>query len=177
MNKTGGETGPSRHVQIAELKVCGEGLLKATLGSCVGIAVISREPAVCGLVHCLLPKGPVTCASMDGRYVSTALANLLRAMGLEDRQAHPRRHLRAYLAGGARVMGELERPGRARIGEKNLEAARQGLQREGIQFEELETGGEFGCVLEMDCAKREVRCRRLRAMDWSLLGRGERRTR
>ena len=37
----------------------GNDVLRATLGSCVGIGLLWRERAIYGLAHCLLPDAPV----------------------------------------------------------------------------------------------------------------------
>lgn len=159
MNPCGGASdGPgdkaARHALIGQIRVGSSGTLKATLGSCVGIALISRDPRVCGLAHCLLPAAASGAACLDARYASHAVGNLLRKMAVgPDGQ----RKLRAYLCGGAHVL-RIARP----IGQLNLSACRARLRLHGIRLvEELETGGDRSCEMEVDCETQTVTCVRL----------------
>ncbi|MEJ0004348.1 MAG: chemotaxis protein CheD [Pararobbsia sp.] len=45
-------------VRIGEAKAASHGVLKATLGSCVGIGLLWRARQRCALAHCLLPESP-----------------------------------------------------------------------------------------------------------------------
>ena len=136
-----------QHVKIAEIKVASTGILKATLGSCVALAVINRKTGVCGLAHCLLAEAPVGEASKNARYVDQALPNLLRAVcGSSFRRSN----LLGFLAGGARMIGNAiaERPA---VGDFNLNAARAAFQALRIPFAELATGGIQGYNVVLDC--------------------------
>lgn len=155
----------TQHVQIGQIGVSEDGVLKATLGSCVGIALVCRKPRRYGLAHCLLPEAAAGEECGNARYASHAVRNLLAAMGLEDQEAHPRRFVRAYLAGGARVIGEAPVGGRRHIGELNLEAARRALAAESIHYDELDTGGELGCNIELDCTAHAVKSWRLKPLE------------
>lgn len=135
-----------KHVMIAEIKVASSGVLKATLGSCVALAVVNRLTGVCGLAHCLLAQAPPGTASNDARYVSEALPNLIRAVnGLPT----ARKHLRGFLAGGARMFHTSSE--RQTVGDLNVAAAREAFRESRIPFEEMDTGGMRGYSVILDC--------------------------
>lgn len=73
----------ARYVGIGEV-VIGRtnAVLKATLGSCVGIAFFWNKGGVCGLAHCLLPESPKSVLSIGVRYVDQAVPSLFALMQL-----------------------------------------------------------------------------------------------
>ncbi|WP_051670837.1 chemotaxis protein CheD [Bryobacter aggregatus] len=155
---TASRSSPKEQVLICEILVSTTGILKATLGSCVGIALFSRKPRICGLAHCLLPMAPPGKETQDARYANQAVRNLMRAMGVA---AKPSRNLTAYLSGGANVLHLPQHPGRKHIGELNLEACKAELYQLGIHLEEIETGGELACNMLVDCVAQTVTSSRI----------------
>ena len=134
-------------MRIAEIKVSSEGFLKATLGSCVAIAMVNRKTGICGLAHCLLPSAPAEAAPDDARFVDRAIANLMRAVGFEE---SCKREIRAYLGGGARMIADKDLS-RASVGEMNVAAAKTTLDAHRIRFKVLEVGGNQACTVVVDC--------------------------
>ena len=149
-----------QHVRIAEIRTATQGLLKAALGSCVGLGIINTKTGVCGMAHCLLPIAPANEECTVGRYADQALKNLLREVLPRVRD---KGHLRAYLAGGARVMPEIGGGDkRWHVGELNLSAARSAFKEHGLNHTELEIGGTEGCTLVINCNTFEVTSSRIR---------------
>ena len=85
-------------VRIGEARHATQGVLRATLGSCVGIGLIWRNQRRCVLAHCLLPnapmpgQGPVYDDDRDprycARYVDRTLPVLFRLLEVERRALH-----------------------------------------------------------------------------------------
>jgi chemotaxis protein CheD len=148
------------HVKIAEIKTASEGYLKATLGSCVGIASIDYNSGLCGLAHCLLPCAPPEAQSRDARFVDRALPNLLRAIGVETRG---KADLGAFLGGGARMMPETHIR-QTTVGGMNIEAATATFKAHRIPFTVLEVGGTQACTMLVDCKSMTVTSGRIDSM-------------
>ncbi len=132
-----------KRVQMGEFSTAREGILRTVLGSCVGIVIFCRNPRVSGLAHCLLPFSPAGQQDAQARFVDQAIPNLLRAMEIDKT---PRSRVRAFVAGGAQA-----HPGANNIGQLNLDWSRKLLRDLGIRFVELDTGGQKGCELSVDC--------------------------
>jgi chemotaxis protein CheD len=154
---TANEQAPILHVRIGELRTGTSGILKATLGSCVAIALIDQRTGVCGLAHCFLPFAPEGCAGTDARYADRAAANLLRQVAPDPAE---KRKLRAFLAGGGRLLSQ-EASSRLQVGQLNVRAARAGLAELGIRFTEIEIGGEAGCNAILDCDTFTFTCEKI----------------
>lgn len=156
------------HVRIGRLAL-GQGAmhLKATLGSCVGIALVWRERGLCALAHCLLPQAPLgadprpaSClpdgseTSEGARYVDQAVQNLLARLGAGPGD---RRQIRAHLAGGANMQRRVPAPGASRaIGDLNIEAAQRALASAGIEVASRDVGGFCARQIRVHCAAPEV---------------------
>jgi chemotaxis protein CheD len=148
---------PVTHVRIGELRTAKFGILKATLGSCVAIALIDRREGLCGLAHCFLPVAPEGYVGRDARYADRAAANLLQKVA-PDASAH--RKLRAFIAGGGRLLSQ-EVSSRLQVGTANVEAVRAGLRGLGIRFKEIEIGGAQGCNAVLDCNNFTFTCEKI----------------
>jgi chemotaxis protein CheD len=129
-------------------------ILRATLGSCVGIGLLWRARATYGLAHCLLPA-PVGAARDPGaaqagngaKYVIEALPKLLSMMHANDA---PEGEIEAVLAGGANMMHHrmtIHEP----IGELNIRMARQMLTDARLKLVHVDVGGECGRQLTIHC--------------------------
>jgi chemotaxis protein CheD len=136
-----------QHVRIGEIRTASTGILKATLGSCVGIALIHPRTHLCGLAHCFLPLAPAGVASTDARYADRAVANLLLKVAPDPTR---RRGLRAFITGGGRMLNE-EADSRLQVGQLNVEAVRASLKELHIRFSELHIGEFAGCNAILDC--------------------------
>lgn len=149
---------PLQHVLIGEIKVASQGFLKATLGSCVAIALIDRKRKVCALAHCLLPYAPRGASPADARFADHALQNLMKAGGWESTGT---RGLAGYLAGGARMIPETD-GSRPTVGEMNVTAAQTAFDAHRIRYQLLEVGGTEGYSVLLDCEALTLTCNRIR---------------
>jgi len=131
-------------------------ILRATLGSCVGIGLLWRSRATYGLAHCLLPEpsgnargaSPRTPQAGNGaKYVIEALPKLLSMMHADEACEG---EIEAVLAGGANMMHRrtaVHEP----IGELNVRMARQMLAHARLKVVHVDVGGECGRQLTIDC--------------------------
>jgi chemotaxis protein CheD len=142
-------------------------ILRATLGSCVGIGLLWRARGTYGLAHCLLPR-PVSDARAPARatqeirhgnsakYVVDALPALISMMGAG---AAPEGEIEAVLAGGANMMHHrttIHEP----IGELNVRMAQQLLADARVRVIHADVGGECGRQLTIDCEQQDYAVRR-----------------
>jgi chemotaxis protein CheD len=144
--------GEPSYVGMGELRVCSRGeVLRATLGSCIGIAVVWKKRGRCGLAHCLLPEAPVQTIRIGARYVSQAVPSLLALLG-----AKPADHadIEVTIAGGARMLRSC--PGLPNVGQLNTQAARFYLAQAGLQVCRIEVGGRRGRQITVDSALQTV---------------------
>ncbi|MDE2368860.1 MAG: chemotaxis protein CheD [Burkholderiales bacterium] len=124
-------------------------ILKATLGSCVGIAFVWRERGLCALAHCLLPRAPAPDWPRGARYVDQAIASMLQLM-----QAAPEHlaQIEAHVAGGAnmsrRAAGDSRTP---MVGQLNVEALLSLLAARRIALSSRDLGGDHARQMRLDC--------------------------
>jgi putative nucleotidyltransferase with HDIG domain len=123
-------------------------VLEAYLGTCVGVALCDEETGVGGLIHLLLPE-PVSLAGsfQPGKYASTGFPIFLRA--LYDEGAS-KKHLKAFIAGGALVGPLSSSDLQLDIGGRTAETVMSFLKEEDIPIEQSETGGFLTCSLSLD---------------------------
>jgi len=144
-------------VKMAEIGYAADGgVLKTTLGSCVGVILRDRERRVAGLAHVMLPQrlhpnDPPAKAADSG--VPALLA------GVESRGGR-RAALEAWLVGGA-CMFPVEHGGIASIGARNVEEARRQLGGIGVPVVFEEVGGTCGRTVTFEPATGAVSVRTL----------------
>jgi chemotaxis protein CheD len=143
-------------VKMGDLAVAtgpGHVLASIGLGSCVGVALVSRSRAVAGLAHVMLPEAP-TEGSAGPRYADYAVPALVRE--LAERGA-PKDDLDAALVGGAQMFtfdgSTME------IGLRNERAVRAALESEGIPVRAAATAGSTGRTIRVHVATGEVTCK------------------
>ncbi len=143
------------HVRMGELALgTAPDLLKATLGSCVGIAFVWRARNLFALAHCLLPRAPGPDMPPGARYVDQAVHSLLQRLQAEPADCA---QIEAHLAGGA-SMREGGTAGQRTpvVGALNVEAALRLLHGRGIAVHSQDTGGTCARQMRVDCAEASV---------------------
>lgn len=156
----------AREIQVymCELAVgSGHDVLRATLGSCVGIGLLWRERALYGLAHCLLPgdghaRTGTGLAGIGAKYVTQAVPSLLRLMGITEAA---RDSVEAVLAGGANMVNYASEPRHEAIGAQNVRVARRLLGALGVRVVHCDVGGVCGRQLLIDCAQHEFVVRKI----------------
>jgi len=137
-------------VHIGEVKIAKNGeLLKAILGSCVGIGIIWKEKNICGLAHCLLAESPVPTFTIGGRFVDQAIRSLLACMKIR-----PENHesVELVIVGG----GNMTNPGVSDssdlVGATNFRVALREAENHGLRVVHSDGGGEEGRKIFIDAS-------------------------
>lgn len=144
--------GPSHDIQVlmGEVRIGrGEDVLRATLGSCVGIGLMWRARGLYGLAHCLLPEAPQPTLAIGAKYVTQAVPSLLALMKADGAR---RSEIEAVIAGGGNMMPHQPTPRHGLIGAANAKMAQALITETGIPIVHVEVGGEIGRQLTIDCA-------------------------
>ncbi|MCW7752478.1 HDOD domain-containing protein [Desulfobotulus sp. H1] len=130
-------------------------ILKALLGTCVGVSIYDTVAGVGGLLHMLLPE-PVSGSSgtHPGKYASTGVPAFLKA--LIEKGSHPD-NMRATVAGGALVGPVSEQDMALDIGGRTTEMVHELLKRYQVPVVASETGGFFTCTLELNLTSGKTR--------------------
>ncbi|WP_430389298.1 chemotaxis protein CheD [Dyella sp. 20L07] len=140
-------------VRMCEVRVGnGQDILRATLGSCVGIGLLWRQQGRYGLAHCLLPEAPPQGSGGGAKYVTDALPSLLSLMEIPPARFG---QIEAVVAGGACMVQHQVPPKHGLIGEQNAKMAQRLLASAGIRVVHVDVGGECGRQLLIDCAENQ----------------------
>ena len=137
------------HVKIAEVKIGTTGdLLKACLGSCVGIAFIWKEKNLCGLAHCFLPEGFENSNEIGARYVNQGVESLMKLMKIKKEDVP---NIEVYLAGGGNMMTQLIKSNRGQIGKHNSDSTAKWLAHYGFKVKKSDLGLDRGVKIYVNC--------------------------
>ena len=118
-------------------------LITYALGSCVGICLYDSLAGVAGLSHILLPDSAM-CPSDKNvmKFADTAVGALIERM---ERSGASRRRIVAKLAGGAKLFGGSTG---INVGERNVLAVKEQLNRFFIPIVAEDTGKDYGRTVE-----------------------------
>lgn len=150
------------HVKIGQIVKGSTGdVLKAILGSCVGIGLFWKNRGVYALAHCLLPKAPQNSPNLKGKFVDQAVPNLLSK--LHATTPEERKELVAIVAGGGQMMVDekIYASPLGKIGEENLKAAKEILSLYKIKTIAFEPGGDQGSQVYIDCTTGEFKIHKI----------------
>jgi chemotaxis protein CheD len=131
-------------VKVADYAVSADAAVLATvgLGSCVAIALYDHVARVGGLAHVLLPTDTLARdRSNRAKFAATAVPLLVEEMSVLGAR---RERVRAKLAGGACMFAALLPVAGLAMGERNILAVRDALDRAGIPVVADDVGGEHG---------------------------------
>lgn len=137
------------HVTIGKVEIgSGPVLLKAILGSCVGIGVLWRARGLYGLAHCLLADAPTGASANGARYVSQAVPSLLRLMEIGTEH---RKQIDVILAGGGNMTASESKSPMLMVGAINVASAERCLRERRLHVVHRDVGGEAGRRVQIDC--------------------------
>ena len=142
------------------LRASGARLQASGLGACVGLCLYEPLARIAVLVHVVLPRTlpPVSVLSaavlLPGKCADSAL---MHALSEVTRNGGQIRLVRAALVGGAQIFtpfstgpGDLLSLSHLEIGQRNVRALKDELQRVGIPLCAEETGGHGGRTVTLD---------------------------
>ncbi len=113
-------------------------LLETLVGSCVAIVLWDETSRRGAMGHALLPESPADFDGPKGKYVDTAVVQMIRELSERGSSIG---NLAAKLIGGAKMFG---RTNSLDIGRRNVEAATRLLESQGISLRASHTGGTLG---------------------------------
>lgn len=136
-------------VAMADLKVgtAPDTLISYGLGSCVGIAIYDNVAKVGGLAHIMLPDSTQSRGGENpAKFADTAIPILVKEVVKLGAQ---QKRLVAKIAGGSQMFSFSSSTDILRIGERNAEAAKAVLKKEGIKLLREDIGGGHGRTVEL----------------------------
>lgn len=131
-------------VGMADSKICyaPDGLITLGLGSCIGIAIRDTKKQIGGLVHIMLPdSSKISQNSNVNKFADTGITCMVEEM---IKCGARKENMVAKLAGGAQMFMFMESVNVTKIGDRNLEASREVLERLGIPILATDCGGDYG---------------------------------
>ena len=135
-------------------------LITIGLGSCVAIALYDSAARVGGLAHTLLPDETMARDRTNpAKFAASAVTLLLAEM---TRLGADATRIRAKLVGGASMFANLLPAGGINIGDRNIAAARQALQRNGIRIVAEDVGSDHGRSVHFHLGDGRVEVRSLK---------------
>lgn len=142
------------HVKIAEVKTGKSGdILKATLGSCVGICFVWKEKGLYGLAHCFLPETETDQHVIGAKYVNQAILSLMKLMDIRKEDI---KKIDVYVAGGGNMMNKLMKSNNSQVGKFNADSAFKYLAYYGFKIKESSVGSNSGSKIIVDCTTGDV---------------------
>jgi chemotaxis protein CheD len=139
--------------EVAASGTAGDVLLCVGLGSCVGLALVSRRVRACALAHVMLPEADGRPTDSPAKYADHAVPALitrLRWLG-----AYPA-SLEAVVVGGAQMFPASVGMD---IGARNEAAVRAALDTAGVPVTAAATAGSVGRTIRVDVATGTVTVR------------------
>jgi chemotaxis protein CheD len=137
-------------VHIGEVKIARKGeLLKAILGSCVGIGIIWKERRICGLAHCLLPENPNPSYELGGRFVDQAMKSLLMLMRIKPDDYSK---IEVVIVGGGNMTSPNAKDESHLVGSLNYKVAMNEAKKLGLNIVFSEGGGKQGRKISLDAS-------------------------
>lgn len=120
-------------------------ILKACLGTCVGVTLCDRDAGIGGLVHLLLPEPMLSEGALfPDKYASECLPLFINAL---CEAGASRDRLKASIAGGALIGPVNKLDLDLDIGGRTSDVVLRILAEEEIEVEKFEVGGFFTCCL------------------------------
>jgi chemotaxis protein CheD len=131
--------------------------LKATLGSCVGIAFFWSERNLVALAHCLLPETLTPRTQIGAKYVNQAVLSIISMMKIRPENIN---EIKALVVGGGYMM-PLSKPNQKHIGALNIEAAKKYIGESGIKIFFEDVGGNEGRQIIIECSDESFKIRKI----------------
>lgn len=125
-----------------------------SIGSCLVIVLYDEEIKIGGMAHAMLPvcrnkdKKGICLDGSEARYVDMAIDHMVKKILDQGGKAE---NLIAKLVGGASMFEKLGSSAKG-IGERNIEVARERLEKMGIRIKGEDTGGKAGKIAEFNLA-------------------------
>lgn len=139
------------NVGISDMKIVSfpEGLISYALGSCVGICIIDKAAQIAGMAHIMLPYNNNADRTNIFKYADTGISEMIKQM---EYLGGTRTRMIAKIAGGARMFEIKAGSTIGNIGERNIAATRETLQKLRIRLFAEDVGENYGRTIIFDSA-------------------------
>lgn len=151
-------------VGIADLKIvrAPDILVTFALGSCVGICLFDPAVKAAGLSHILLPSSvQIPGNSTPMKFADTAIPLLAKELGKLGA-----RNFKAKIAGGAQMFAAKSNASIANVGERNIQAVKQTLQKMRIPIVVEDVGANYGRTLYFNANDFSMTIRSPKRPEW-----------
>ena len=137
------------NVGISDMKIVNipEGLISYALGSCVGICVIDKTARIAGMAHIMLPYNNNGDITNIFKYADTGITEMIKQM---EQLGGTRSRMIAKIAGGARMFEIKGSSAIGNIGERNIVATKETLQKLRIKLFAQDVGENYGRTIIFD---------------------------
>lgn len=131
------------NVGISDMKIVKvpEGLITYALGSCVGICIIDKSAQIAGMAHIMLPYNNNGDKTNLFKFADTGITEMVRQMevlgGLRSRMI-------VKIAGGAKMFDIKGSSSIGSIGERNVVATKETLQKLKLKLYAEDVGENYG---------------------------------
>ena len=127
--------------------------LVTVLGSCVSVCLYNKQSKLAAMNHFVFPEGQDDSANSKGRYGNTAMDIIARSLFAVDAE---KSHYVAKLYGGSSPL-KTDIGNATNIGARNIQAAEQYLESQGIPIVEKVTGSKKGYRIYFDTESGDVK--------------------
>lgn len=135
------------HIGVSEWKVAkSPAKMRTTLGSCVGIVLYDKTKKIGGICHALLDEPPAGKIINRGKYAKTAIEELIKEL---EKMSVDKKNLTARIFGGASMFQNNSTNVFQNIGEKNVLASREVLNKHQIPIVFEDVGGHNGRTITL----------------------------
>lgn len=130
------------NVGISDMKIVKKPeRLISSLGSCVGICIIDKEAQIAGMVHIMLSYNKNNDKTKIFKYADTGIAEMVIQM---EKMGGVKSRMIAKIAGGSKMFDIKGSSTIGSIGEKNIAAAKDTLQKLKIKLIAQDVGQNYG---------------------------------
>lgn len=143
------------NVGISDMKIASspEGLISYALGSCVGVCVIDKTAQIAGMVHIMLPYNNNGDKKNVFKYADTGISEMIRQM---EQKGCLKNRMVAKIAGGAKMFEINGNSAIGNIGERNVAAVKETLQRLRVRLHAEDVGANYGRTIIFDSTTGEL---------------------
>lgn len=139
------------NVGISDMKIVysPKSLISYALGSCVGICIIDRVKKIAGMAHIMLPNNNNNNGDKINsfKYADTGIKEMVKQMEL---MGCMRVRMTAKIAGGARMFEIKGNSSIGNIGERNILATKEVLNKLNIKLISQDVGENYGRTIIFD---------------------------
>lgn len=137
------------NVGISDMKIVSapEGLISYALGSCVGICIIDKAIQIAGMAHIMLPYSNTGDKSNIFKYADTGISEMIRQM---EGLGCLRTRMVAKIAGGAKMFDIKGNSTIGSIGDRNIAATKETLQKMKVKLLSEDVGENYGRTIIFD---------------------------